>query len=118
MSVFFLSWTFYQVRLARDSQKYTTFITPFGRYCYGRLLFIIMSAPEYFQHQMSRLLEELAVVVNVMDGILLFDRTAEEHDQRSQAVLSCLQQAGVTLVGVTSAGYYDRACAALRLPLA
>ncbi|XP_049524062.1 uncharacterized protein K02A2.6-like [Dermacentor silvarum] len=88
---------FHQVRLARDSQKYTTFITPFGRYCYCRLPFGITSAPEYFQRQMSRLLEGLAGVVNLMDDILVFGRTTEEHDQRLQAVLGRLQQAGVTL---------------------
>ena len=34
-----------------------TFITPFGRFCFNRLPFRIMSAPECFQQQMSALLE-------------------------------------------------------------
>ncbi|XP_049267060.1 uncharacterized protein LOC125756397 [Rhipicephalus sanguineus] len=48
---------FHQVRLSESSQEYTTFITPFGRYCYSRLPFGITSAPEVFQRQMYRILE-------------------------------------------------------------
>lgn len=39
---------FYQVQLAKDSEELTTFLTPFGRYCFTRLPFGITSAPEYF----------------------------------------------------------------------
>lgn len=40
--------SFHQVKLAEESEELTTFITPFGRYCYRRLPFGITSAPEYF----------------------------------------------------------------------
>lgn len=40
---------FWQIPLSRDSSLLTTFITPFGRYCYNRLCFGISSAPEHFQ---------------------------------------------------------------------
>ncbi|XP_049514083.1 uncharacterized protein LOC125941160 [Dermacentor silvarum] len=45
--------SFHQVKLSPELQEYTTFITPFGRYCFIRLPFGIASAPEYFQRQMS-----------------------------------------------------------------
>ena len=45
--------SFHQVKLSPESQELTTFITPFGRYCFLRLPFGITSAPEYFQRQMS-----------------------------------------------------------------
>ncbi|XP_037528548.1 uncharacterized protein LOC119405791 [Rhipicephalus sanguineus] len=41
--------SFYHVKLSADSQELTTFITPYGRYCFCRLPFGITSAPEYFQ---------------------------------------------------------------------
>nr|XP_050038007.1 uncharacterized protein K02A2.6-like [Dermacentor andersoni] len=64
--------SFHQVKLSEDSQELTTFITPYGRYCFCRLPFGITSAPEYFQKQM-------------------------EHDARLSQVLSRLAKAGITL---------------------
>ncbi|XP_046575408.1 uncharacterized protein K02A2.6-like [Haliotis rubra] len=48
---------FHQIKLTENSALLTTFITPFGRYCYTRLPFGITSAPEYFQKQVSSLLD-------------------------------------------------------------
>ncbi|XP_077553537.1 uncharacterized protein LOC144168417 [Haemaphysalis longicornis] len=79
------------------SQLYTTFITPIGRYCFLRLPFGITSAPEYFQKQMSRILEGQTGVVNMIDDILVFGKTRKEHDQRLQQVLARLSKAGITL---------------------
>nr|XP_037275468.1 uncharacterized protein LOC119168167 [Rhipicephalus microplus] len=88
---------FHQVRLSESRQELTTFITPFGRYCYRRLPFGITSAPEVFQRRMSRILEGLEGCVNVVDDILVFGRSRSEHDSRLQAVLRKLEQAGITL---------------------
>lgn len=40
---------FYQVPLDKDSRKLTTFITPFGKYCFKRLPFGLNISPEVFQ---------------------------------------------------------------------
>ena len=40
---------FWQIPLAEASRKMTTFITPFGRFCFNKLPFGISSAPEHFQ---------------------------------------------------------------------
>ncbi|XP_070394701.1 uncharacterized protein [Dermacentor albipictus] len=61
-----------------------------------RLSFGITSAPEYFQRQMSRILEGQAGVVNMIDDILVFGRTRSEHDCSLQA-MHRLAKAGVTL---------------------
>ena len=50
---------FWQIPLSEESKLLTTFITPFGRYCYNKLPFGITSAPEHFQRRMSSLLEGL-----------------------------------------------------------
>nr|XP_037270721.1 uncharacterized protein K02A2.6-like [Rhipicephalus microplus] len=89
--------SFHQIKLTRESEELTTFITPFGRYCYKRLPFGIATAPEYFQRFMSRLLEGITGVVNMIDDILVFGRNHQEHDQRLADVLARLTQAGVTL---------------------
>ena len=48
---------FWQIPLSEESKLLTTFITPFGRYCYNKLPFGITSAPEHFQRRMNSLLE-------------------------------------------------------------
>ena len=69
---------FWQIPLDRESALLTTFITPFGRYCFHRLPFGITSAPEHFQRRMSDLLAGLEGVVCMMDDILIHGRSMEE----------------------------------------
>lgn len=88
---------FWQVQLSEDSAKLTTFITPFGRYFFRRLPFGISSAPEYFQKQMSRILEGQKGVVCQTDDVLVHGSTKIEHDTVLDAVLQKLKGAGVTL---------------------
>lgn len=88
--------SFHQVKLSKDSQELTMFITPYGRYCFCRLPFGITSAPEFFQRQVAWILEVLDGLVNMVDDILVFGRTKKEHDQRLRQVLLCLSEAGVT----------------------
>ncbi|KAM7287647.1 reverse transcriptase domain-containing protein [Ixodes scapularis] len=89
--------SFHQIQLSAESLVLTTFTTPFGRYCFCRLSFGICSAPEYFQRQMGRILEGLDEVAHMIDDILVFGRTQEEHDQRLATVLGRLSSAGVKL---------------------
>lgn len=85
---------YWQIELAPESAKLTTFITPFGRFCFNRLPFGIMSAPEHFQRRMMEILES---VICLVEDILVSGKTQEEHDQRLKAVLSRLQKDGLTL---------------------
>ena len=54
---------FWQIPLSQESALLTTFIPPFGCYCFHRLPFGITSAPEHFQRCMSDLLSDLDGVV-------------------------------------------------------
>ena len=47
---------FWQIPLDPESQLLTTFITPFGRFCFHRLCFGISSAPDIFQRTMNNIL--------------------------------------------------------------
>jgi Reverse transcriptase (RNA-dependent DNA polymerase) len=60
---------FWQIRVARHSQQYLTFSTPWGRYSYARMPFGISSAPEVFQKIMCDLLQGLDGVEVSMDDI-------------------------------------------------
>ena len=83
---------FWQRRLKEESRLLTTFITPWGRYCYKRLPFGISSAPEHFQKTMQRILDGLEGVECQMDDMLVYGERQEHHDERLTAVLTRLEE--------------------------
>ena len=88
---------FHQIPLHPDSQELTTFITPFGRYCYKRLPFGISSGPEVFHREMTCILEGIPGVICDIDDVLVFGRNQQEHDDRLKLVLQKMKETGVTL---------------------
>ena len=48
---------FWQEKLGLNSRLLTTFITPFGRFCFNRIPFGIKFAPEHCQKKMSQILD-------------------------------------------------------------
>lgn len=71
-----------------SSRELTTFITPFGRYYFNRL---IASAPEHFQQQMETI---LSGILCHMDDVLIFGSNQEEHDTCLHKVLPRIRSAG------------------------
>jgi len=69
-----------QIPLAKQSKLLTTFVTPFGRYCFNKVPFGISSAPELFQRRMNQILEGLPGVLCLIDDVLVFGATEDEHD--------------------------------------
>ena len=88
---------FWQIKLSERSKPLTTFITPWGRYCFNVLPFGISSGSEKFQKCMSQILEGLDGVECNIDDVLVHGATQEEHDRRLEAVLQRLSNANVTL---------------------
>lgn len=79
-------------KLKDSSKLLTTFITPWGRYCYSRLPFGISSVPDHFQKNMQRILKGLPGVECQMDDIIVCGANQAEHDERLEAVLIRLQE--------------------------
>lgn len=88
---------FWQVPLHEESQPLTTFITPFGRYCFQRLPFGISSAPEHFQLRISQIIAGEKGALCHADDILVYGKDKKEHDERLQEVLKRCEKAGLTL---------------------
>ncbi|UYV74341.1 K02A2.6-like [Cordylochernes scorpioides] len=88
---------FWQFGVAKESQKLTTFITPFGRFFFKRIPFGITSAPEIFQRKMTQLLGKIEGVVCFMDDIVVYGSSLEEHNERVRQVLKKIQEEGMTL---------------------
>ena len=88
---------YYHLKLHPQSTKLTTFITPFGRYCFKRLPFGISSASEIFQRTMTELFEGIDGVVTSQDDILVAGRNMTDHDERLNKVLEIVHRAGLKL---------------------
>ena len=80
-----------QIPVHADSRELLTSSTPFGRYCFQRLLFGICSAPELYQMLVSQLLGDLSGQTCYQDDILVYAENEGEHDIR--AVLDRLRSA-------------------------
>ena len=78
---------FWQIKLDEESSKLCTFNTPIGRYRFLCLPFGISSASEMFQRSVAQMIEGLEGVVNIIDDLLVWGDTIEEHDQRLIKVL-------------------------------
>lgn len=90
---------FWQLNLNEKSQKYTTFLTPFGRFSYKRIPLGITSAPEIFQRTVNNIIAEVKsdrVIVHA-DDILIAGRNVEEHDELVHKVLTVLKNHGLTI---------------------
>ena len=88
---------FHQLPLDPESCHLTTFITPFGRYCFQRVPFGITSAPEIFQRKMSEILTDVEGAEAIIEDVLIYGRTVEEHDKRLEETLRRIHYAGLRL---------------------
>ena len=83
---------FWQTRLSDESKLLTTFITPFNRFAFNRLVMGLSSSSEYFQKRMTQLVESIEGVLCQTDDILV-----SEHDERLHEVLTRLHEANLTI---------------------
>lgn len=88
---------FWQLKLDESSTKYCTFNTPFGRYCFLRLPFGIISASEIFHRAMEHIIESLQGVRVYVDDIIIWGSTAQEHEERLVKVLERVRKYGLKL---------------------
>ena len=75
----------------------TTLITPWGRFCFNVLPFGISSGSEKFQKTMNQVLLGLEGVECNIDDVLVHGKDQQKHDERLEAFLKRLLEAGVTL---------------------
>ena len=83
---------FWHLRLDEDSSKLTCFNTPYERYRFLRALFGIKSIPEIFQRVMTKLMEDIEGAEVIVDDILVWGATIQEHDERFRKDLDRARQ--------------------------
>jgi len=89
--------SFYQIKLAKESQILTQFLTPFGRFCFTRLPFGITSGSEVFQERINSILCNMPNVNCQIDDILVDSADINSHENVLFPVLQKLQDSGITL---------------------
>ena len=88
---------FWQRKLSEDSRLLTTFITPFGRFCFNRLPYGISTGTEQFQKVMTDLLGDIDGAEVQIDDVLVHGRDQAQHDNRLNQVLNRLAGSKITL---------------------
>ena len=96
-SVIDLQGGFQQIEVAKESQAFLAFSTPFGRYCHRRLPYGISSAPEFFQKAMNNLLLDIPGVACFIDDCLIYGKDLPTHNEILEKVLVRLREHGVRL---------------------
>ena len=88
---------FWQIQLDDESSKLCTFITPYGRYKFLRLPFGICSAPEVYHKIVHQMFEHIPGVNTMMDDVIVWGTTQQEHDDRLKEVLSIARKMNLKL---------------------
>ena len=87
---------YWSVKLDNESQKLTTFQTPFGRYVFCRLPFGLNVSQDIFQLEIDRILEGCSGTVCIADDIVVYGTTEEEHDSNLLQLMRTARQRGLT----------------------
>ena len=84
---------YYQLKIRLSDIPKTTFVTCYGQYEFTVMPFGLTNALAYFMNMMNKVfMEELdKFVVVFIDEILIYSRSAEEHEQHLKVILNKLQ---------------------------
>ena len=89
---------YWNIPLSEKNQLLTKFNTPgFGRFCFCRLSFGLVSSEDLFQTVMDKILSSIPKATPVADDIKIHGRTEREHDLTLLHVLDKCQSAGLHL---------------------
>ena len=88
---------YWQLPLQESSQHLTTFITPWGRFKFLRAPMGLVSTGDEYCRRGDLALQGLDNIVKVVDDILVYDETLEDHADRLRAVLTHCRQHGITI---------------------
>jgi hypothetical protein len=80
---------YYQLNIRLSDIPKTAFVTRYGQYEFTMMPFGLTNAPTYFMNLMNKVfIEELDKFVVFIDDILIYSRSAEEHEQHLRVILT------------------------------
>lgn len=90
---------YYQVPIAEQSKRLTSFVTPDGQYEFNRMPFGLANAPAVFQRTMNTILgsARFSKATAYMDDILIFGKDPLECLNHFEEILQLLKNANLTL---------------------
>lgn len=89
---------FHHIEIGEESRELTTFMSDLGMLRYTRLAFGVSCAPELFQREMERILENFRnCCVVFLDDILIFAKTEDELLQHQKLVEEALAMNNLTI---------------------
>ena len=89
---------YYHIKLGKDSQAKTAFVTPFGKYEFNMVPFGLAQAPAYFQALINKVLKGLhKIAVAYLDDIIIFSKNEEEHLEHLRIIFQRLKEASLKL---------------------
>lgn len=89
---------FHNLRIRESDQIKTSFVTPYGTFCYRRLPFGLSCSPLAFQSFMTKNLSDLPNVSYFMDDIIIYSREDPvEHMRALENLFIRLQRMSITL---------------------
>ena len=84
-----------QMEMEEESKKFLTINTHEGLFQYNRLVFGVASAPAIWQQAMDQILEGIPHVQCILDDMIIFGATDQEHLDNLEEVLSRLSKHGL-----------------------
>ena len=87
-SVFYAKIWYKKILLDDESQLLTTFNTPFGRFCFKQLPLGLISSQDVFQKRIDQTFEGLTGVVGIVDDIVLFGKSEQDHDKNLETAMN------------------------------
>lgn len=89
---------FFHVKVAEESQKYTSFVVPTGHYEFMRMPFRLCNSPAVFQKFINAVFKDLifeGVVLTYMDDLIISSPGIKQAIDNLKRVLKVLSQAGL-----------------------
>ena len=89
---------YWQVPVAVQDREKAAFSTPYGLFQFSRMPFGLQGAPATFQRMIDKILNQMGDFASAyIDDVIVYSRTWQEHLNHMKAVLSKIQQSGLTL---------------------
>ena len=88
---------YHQCPLDEESQKLTTFITPFGRFKYLRAPYGISSISEHYDRRMDEAFVGLGDFCKIVDDVVTFDSDRKNHVEHVRQMLRRCEEQHISL---------------------
>ena len=85
------------IPLDKPSIPKTAFNSPFGKFEYIKVPFVLAQAPAYFQELMTGILKDFPFAIAYLDVIIIFSKTPQEHLSHIHMVFEKLKSANLSM---------------------